>query len=212
MRLILVTITYERPGRMAMMEHLKSHLDGRDDVDWVVVEDSDRKHPELEAFLPKYSHHLNFGPTRDKGNEQRNLALQYIHGVGLKGIVYNADDDNKYDPALFDEIKKTKRLSVFPVGNLGPNDIERPIVVEGKFKGWEAGWTERKFPVDMAGFAFHSDLLGLLESPFWSHRGVGGESEFIENFIKSPDELEFLCNGCSHALVWHNELNKTIKG
>ena len=208
MRLIIVTITYERPGRMPMMAHLKSHLDERDDVDWVVVEDSDAKSPELASFLPSYAHHLCFGPTKDKGNEQRNLALHYIHDKGLEGIVYNADDDNKYDPKLFDEIKKTKRLSVFPVGNLGPNDIERPILSDGKFERWDAGWTERKFPVDMAGFAFNSNLLGLLERPFWTHRGVGGESELIEKFAESPEELEFLCEGCSQCLVWHNELKK----
>jgi len=208
MKIIFVTITHERPGRIHMMGHLKSILDERDDVEWVVVEDADSKSPELAAFLPPYAHHLHFGPTRDWGNEQRNAALEYIHDTGMEGIVYNADDDNKYDPRLFDEIKRTKRVSMLPVGNLGPYGVERPVVINGKFRRWEAGWTERKYPVDMAGFAFHSGMLKEMKKPFWKHSGRGGESEFISRLVESTESLEFLCSRCTDVFVWHNELRK----
>lgn len=208
MGLIVVTATYNRPGRMPMMAHLKSHLDERDDVRWIVVEDAAEKDPELGDFLPGYATHLHFGPTKDGGNAQRNLALEHIRSEDMTGVVYNADDDNKYDPRLFDEVVKTKRLSMFPVGNLGPHGVERPIILNGKFARWEADWAERRFPVDMAGFAFHSDMLKGLESPLWGNSGRGGESEFISKLVASEDEIEFLCNRCTDVLVWHNELRK----
>ena len=56
-------------------------------------------------------------------------------------------------------IRKTKNISIFPVGDLGPNGIERPIIKDGKILYWDAGWTQRCFPVDMAGFAFNSKYL-----------------------------------------------------
>lgn len=208
MGLIVVTATHKRPCRMPMMTHLKSHLDGRGDVTWIVVEDAAERDAELADFLPPYATHLNVGPTRDLGHAQRNLALEYIADNGLEGVVYNADDDNKYDPALFDEILKTKRVSVFPVGNLGPHGVERPLVLNGRLQRWDAGWAERKFPVDMAGYAFHSGVLKGIQRPFWMHRGRGGETEFLEKFVRSADEVEFLCNRCTDVLVWHNELRK----
>lgn len=208
MGIIVVTATHKRHGRMPMIGHLKSILDQREDVRWIVVEDSDEKDPELADFLPPYATHLNFGPTKDGGNAQRNLAFEHIADSGLEGVVYNADDDNKYDPSLFDEILKTKKVSMFPVGNLGPHGVERPIILNGKFVRWDAGWAERKFPVDMAGFAFQSDLLKKLQRPFWTHSGRGGESEFISKLVESVEEIEFLCNRCTDVFVWHNELRK----
>lgn len=42
----------------------------------------------------------------------------------------------------------------------------------------------RKFPIDMAGFAFDAQLLHGLQSPIWNHHGVGGESEFLEKLTQ----------------------------
>lgn len=207
--IIVVTATYERQRRMDMIGHLKSVLERRNDVIWIVVEDGPDKDGPLSSFLPDFAVYLNKGPTRDFGHAQRNLAFEYIVDKGLKGVVYNADDDNWYHPLLFEEIKKTKRLSVFPVGNLGPSGLERPIVRDGKFLTWQAGWLSRKFPVDMAGFAFRSELLEKIDRPYWVHSGRGGESEFISKFADGPDDLEFLCDSCKKLLVRHNELLRT---
>jgi hypothetical protein len=206
MGIIVVTTTYDRPGRIGMIGHLRSALNNRDDVRWVVVEDGSEPDPRLAEFLPSYATYLHLGPTRDMGNLQRNLALKHIRDEGLDGVVYNADDDNMYHPRLFDEIAKTKRVSMFPVGNLGPNGVERPIILNGKFSRWDSGWPERMFPVDMAGFAFHSDLLRGLDDPLWNHTGRGGESEFISRLVSSPHEVEFLCERCTDVLVLWNEL------
>jgi hypothetical protein len=204
--LIVITTTYNRPKRIEMIGHLKSILDKRSDITWIVVEDSDKKNTDLIEFLPKYAIYLNTGPSKDKGHQQRNLALEYIYDQSMSGIIYNADDDNKYDSRLFDEIKKTKNFSIFPVGNLGPNCIEKPVVSDGKIIDWDANWKTRKYPVDMAGFAFHSNNLNKLVKPFWKFKGLGGETEFIEKCISSKDDLEILCNNCTETYVWHNGL------
>ena len=207
-RVIVVTPTHKRPNRLRMVKNLQSMLEVRSDVVWILVEDGENKDEDLTRLLPGFAVYLNIGPTKDFGNAQRNMAFEYIHDNDLKGVVYNADDDNWYDPSLFDEIKKTRRLSVFPVSNLGPTGLERPIVRQSEFVGWQAGWKERKFPVDMGGFAFRSELLKQLSRPFWDHEGRGGESEFISKFVESPHELEFLCDECKRLMVRHNELIK----
>ena len=53
-----------------------------------------------------------------------------------EGVVYFGDDDNTYDLRLFDEIRWTERVSVFPVGLIGyamsSPIVQRPTVEGGK--------------------------------------------------------------------------------
>jgi hypothetical protein len=175
---------------------------------WLVVEDGSAKDEIVEKLLGSSGvqhRYFHVGPTNCWGNEQRNYALEYIKRNALKGVVYFADDDNFYDPKLFAEIRKTRRVSVFPVGHLGPSGIERPIIKKGRVVGWDAHWLERKYCVDMAGFAFHSDLLMKIDAPLWGFEGRGGEDEFLGKIIGSQVELEPLCNNCTQCYVWHDQ-------
>ena len=43
-------------------------------------------------------------------------------------MVYFADDDNTYTTQLFDEITRTRKVSVFPVGLVGGVMVEKPLV------------------------------------------------------------------------------------
>ena len=53
------------------------------------------------------------------------------------------------------KIRKTKRVSIFPVGLVSGAPVSAPIVEEGELNRFYVGWDgNRKFPVDMAGFAF----------------------------------------------------------
>jgi hypothetical protein len=76
-------------------------------------------------------------------------GLQWIlknHDRKLKAIIYFADDDNTYDLRLFDEIRKTKNLSVFPVGFVGSSGspgITSPIVKNGKVIGILSSHTKK---------------------------------------------------------------------
>jgi hypothetical protein len=186
------------------MKDLSDTIKFLDNVLWIVVEDSPNTDQEVLEVLPENSIYLSCGPTKDKGHAQRNLALEYIKSHNLRGIIYNLDDDNKYDIRLFNELRKVKNVAFFPVGNLGPHGVERPVVENGKFVRWEANWTWRKYCVDMGGFAFHSDLLKNIESPIWHYKGAGGENEFLQKILKSIDDVEFLCDNCKDVYVWHN--------
>ena len=58
------------------------------------------------------------------------------------------------------QIRKTKKLSLFPVGLVSKFGISSPIVKDGKITGFFDGWSgNRLFAVDMAGFAVNTRLL-----------------------------------------------------
>ena len=206
--IIFVTCTYKRPGRIAFMRrHIDRLFAKTRDYIWIVVEDGSELDPEVTQVLRGVNAiYRCIGPTRDKGNVQRNLAFECIRDLRLDGVVYNMDDDNLVYDLMCAELRKVTRFAIFPVGNLGPDGVERPMVSEGRIQGWRADWTSRKYPVDMGGFAFPSNVLFELPSPIWTHVGVGGESEFIERFVASPDELDVsLCHFNRMCLVYHNE-------
>lgn len=46
----------------------------------------------------------------------------------LTGVLYFGDDDNTYDLRLFNEIRDTKNVSVFPVGLIGDYAVSAPVV------------------------------------------------------------------------------------
>ncbi|MBF0594275.1 MAG: hypothetical protein HQL22_04840 [Candidatus Omnitrophica bacterium] len=206
--LLIITCTYRRPHRMHFLEETLKVFRQIPNMRWIVVEDDHAVDPQVKEFLGQCGIpyvYLNVY-SRNFGNSQKSVGLSYIRDNHLQGIIYTADDDNRYDVRLFNEIRKTRKISVFPVGNLGPNGIERPIVQAGKIVGWDADWSSRKFPIDQAGYAINAKLLAPLKDPLWVYSQYGGETEFIEKIIQSPDELEILCNECRDCYVWHNDL------
>ena len=211
--IIFVTPTYKNPKRVFFINECIKKFSNIKNLIWILCEDDNNIDIEINELLSmtciRYKY-LSFGPTKDKGNEQRNFCYEYIVNNNINGIIYNADDDNEYDIKLFDEIKKTKNISIFPVGNLGPNGIERPIIQNGKILYWDAGWCSRRFPIDMGGFAFNSKYLYKKRSEnkkLWDYYGIGGESEFINYITNSDEDLEFLCDNCNVCYVKHNELH-----
>lgn len=204
--LILVTPTYNKPGRLSLLKNLSIMIGSLKDTKWIIVEDNDTIYPEVQNILPENAIYLAHGPTRNGGNAQRNHAYEYIKENKMTGIIYNLDDDNIYHVDIFKELRKVKHVGFLPVGNLGPNGVERPVLNdEGNFIGWDAHWLHRRYCTDMAGFAFNSELLQKLESPLWNfHRHGGGETEFLEKILNDISEAEFLCDNCKTVYVWHN--------
>ena len=109
-------------------------------------------------------------PILPKGVANRNQGMKHVLQMAAhtkskvdmdSSVLYLADDDNTYDLELFEEIRKTKRVSVFPVGLVGDEVLSTPIVAENgsvidfydKFRG------NRTFMVDMAGFAINVGFL-----------------------------------------------------
>jgi len=213
--ILVITPTYDRPGRLALLKRCVDVFRDIAGLHWIVVEDGAAPDPAVADLLaPSGIPHtlLAHGPTRAWGNAGRDAALRHIRDHALSGIVYLADDDNYYERPLFAELRQVKRVGVLPVGLLGPSGIERPILSGGRIVGWSANWKSRRFPIDMAGFAFNAALLRGFSGPIWTYRTRGGESEFLERLVTTADELEVLCEGCRRCHVWHDlPLGKTPK-
>lgn len=97
---------------------------------------------------------------KSRGVEQRNLGLDWLRrhhmtmqGKGEGDVVYFGDDDNTYDIELFNEIRATKKLSVWPVGICGGLRWEGPVCDDkGTVVDWHRSWAKsRPFPIDFAG-------------------------------------------------------------
>lgn len=66
-----------------------------------------------------------------RGVANRRAAINWIRTNAKRpGVLYFGDDDNTFDLKLFDEIRNTKRVSMFPVGLIGLYAISTPIVKE----------------------------------------------------------------------------------
>lgn len=64
-----------------------------------------------------------------RGVANRRAAINWIRQNGRKpGVLYFGDDDNTFDLRLFDEIRSTKRVSMFPVGLIGMYAVSTPVV------------------------------------------------------------------------------------
>lgn len=60
----------------------------------------------------------------------------------------------------FLQIRKTKRISAFPVGLVTERPVSTPVVIDGRITDFYDGWVgNRSYPLDMAGFAFSTDLF-----------------------------------------------------
>jgi hypothetical protein len=215
-KLILVTCTHNHTHRMSYIKYLiKNIISKLNNYTWILVEDGASIDENLQNLLASSNvnyEYLFYGPTRSGGNAQRNFALEYIVDNNINGIIYSVDDDNLYDIELFNEIRKTKNLSIFPVGgwNRPLDNPEKPILdANNKFIKWNSGW-QRKYATDMAGFAFSSSLLKKIKKPYWTYiLHGGGENEFIDRLVSDINDIEFnLCDYCTKCYVYHNKLRE----
>jgi galactosylgalactosylxylosylprotein 3-beta-glucuronosyltransferase 3 len=107
---------------------------------------------------------------------------------------------------LFNQIRQTKRVGVMGVKtSVGP--YERCVVnsTTGKVHGFVTNWTgNRTYPMDMAGFCFHSRVLAEKSKPRFRNDSSRGfwETDFIAQLVDSPEQLEPLDN-CTKLYSWH---------
>ena len=132
--LYIVTPTYTRREQVIEMTRLSHTLLHIDNVIWVIGEDSescsDLVGDLLQKFKMPYAHLMSPMPKmylkekyKPRGVASRRAGMEWIlknHDQSKNdGVIYFADDDNTYDLKLFDEIRNTKKVSVFPVGFVG---------------------------------------------------------------------------------------------
>ncbi|KGL80044.1 Galactosylgalactosylxylosylprotein 3-beta-glucuronosyltransferase 1, partial [Tinamus guttatus] len=231
----VITPTYSRPVQKAELTRLANTLLHVPNLHWILVEDSQRRTALITRLLRdtglNYTH-LNVetprnyklrGDTRDpripRGTMQRNLALRWLRETFNKnssqpGIVYFADDDNTYSLELFEEMRSTRKVSVWPVAFVGGLRYESPKVnAAGKVYGWKTVFDpHRPFAIDMAGFAVNLRLILQRSQAYFKLRGVKGgyqESSLLRELVTLND-LEPKAANCTKILVWHTRTEKPV--
>ncbi|XP_053566405.1 galactosylgalactosylxylosylprotein 3-beta-glucuronosyltransferase 2 [Bombina bombina] len=223
-----ITPTYSRPVQKAELTRLANTFRQVPRLLWIVVEDSAQPTELVRRFLAGAgvrATHLHVPTPRrykraglPRATEQRNAGLAWLRQQyqtqahhTQPGVVFFADDDNTYSLELFQEMRTTQKVSVWPVGLVGGRRYERPVVENGKVVGWYTGWrADRPFAIDMAGFAV--SLQVILSSPkaVFKRRGSQPgmqESDFLKQITK-VEELEPKANNCTKVLVWHTRTEK----
>nr|CAD7202186.1 unnamed protein product [Timema douglasi] len=194
-----VTPTYARLVQKAELTRLSHTFLLVPNLHWIVVEDAEGPSSLVMKLLQhsKLNHTLLHKPTpKPQKLTEKN-----------KGVVYFADDDNTYGLELFDEMRWTKRVSVWPVGLVGGMMVERPLVdpKTGRVSGFNSGWRpDRLFPIDMAGFAINLGVLLRAPNAKFSFKVERGfqESEILHQLV-TKDELEPMAANCTKVFVWH---------
>ncbi|KRX18140.1 Galactosylgalactosylxylosylprotein 3-beta-glucuronosyltransferase 1 [Trichinella nelsoni] len=220
--IFIITPTYKRYNQKADLTRLSYTLMHVRDIFWIVVEDAPATTNLVQNVVQRsgIAHVLLAVQTpaeqkRKKGIKfargvvQRNLALQWIRSnlnSNQAGVVYFADDDNTYDIRLFDEMRSTKLVSVWPVAFVGEVLVERPLVRDGRVVGFLAFWDPgRKFPIDMSGFAVNLRLIfEKKHAQFGYNVKIGHqETSFLEQLVERIAELEPKADNCNLVYVWH---------
>lgn len=231
-RIYVITPTYYREVQKAELVRMANCLMHVKNLHWILVEDSDHYTTDVTRFVRKLrdkykfdmiTHLLALTPAhfklrpcepswkKPKGVWQRNKALSWLRAnykvLDSDGIVYFADDDNTYEIDLFEDIRTTKLVSVWPVGLSGGLMVERPVVdpKTGKVKSFNSMWRpDRNFPIDMAGFSISLRLLVEREYVMFSFNVTNGfmESDFLSH-LTTIENLEPKADRCRKVYVWH---------
>ncbi|KAJ1071268.1 hypothetical protein K5549_021402, partial [Capra hircus] len=222
----VVTPTYARLVQKAELVQPSQTLSLVPRLQWLLVEDAEGPTPLVSGLLAAsgllFTHLAvlthKAQRLRPRGVEQRNRALRRgaVGGEkdppppGTRGVMYFADNDNTYSRKLFEEMRWTCGVSVWPVGLVGGLQFEGPRIQDGRVVGFHTAWEpNRPFPVDMAGFAVAlSLLLAKPNSRFdatapWGHL----ESSLLSHLV-DPKDLEPRAANCTRVLVWHTRTEK----
>ncbi|XP_029163279.1 galactosylgalactosylxylosylprotein 3-beta-glucuronosyltransferase P-like [Nylanderia fulva] len=220
--LFIITPTYRRPEQIPELTRMAHTLMLVKNVHWLVIEDATVATKQVTKLLErtglKFDHLIAPMPEKYKlkkgakprGVSNRNRGLQWIRANATRGVFYFADDDNTYDIELFDEIRKTKTVSMFPVGLCTKFGLSSPILKNGKFAGFYDGWVAgRKFPVDMAGFAVNVRFLHLRPNASMPFRAGYEEDGFLKSLAPfEPRDAQLLADNCTKVLAWHTQTKK----
>ena len=197
-RLYVVTPTFDRLEQTAELTRLSQTLMQVQNLVWIVAEDSSKCAPKVHDIVSKLKSYVHLAaPMPAKFKEEasvreiglprgvagRMMSLNWLlknTNENEKATVYFADDDNAYSLELFEELRKVKKIGMFPVGLIQPYGVSSPIVnVKGKVVGFVGGHS-RKFPVDMAGFATSLKLIHH-KQPVMPYRSTYEEEGYIKS-------------------------------
>ncbi|XP_046687051.1 galactosylgalactosylxylosylprotein 3-beta-glucuronosyltransferase P-like [Homalodisca vitripennis] len=217
----VITATYRRLEQLAELTRLSQTLRLVPALVWILVEDATEKTAAVEKLLLRsglsFVHLLAPMPEiikkgvkekakRPRGVSNRNRGLKWLRANATSGVFYFADDDNTYDIKLFEEMRDTEKVSMWPVGLLN-GGFGTPVVRQGKFEGFYSGWPGRRsFQVDMAGFAVSVEFLLQRPKARMPYK-VGYEEDFFLRSLNplKPSDIQWKATNCTEILVWHTQ-------
>ncbi|XP_071520836.1 galactosylgalactosylxylosylprotein 3-beta-glucuronosyltransferase S-like [Panulirus ornatus] len=213
----IVTTTSPGPLQLPEITRLAQTLMLVEDVHWLVAEDTDQDNAILLHYLLSTDLTFTYLKTpmplairewkvQPKGVPGRRAALAWIRKNARDGVVYFADVDNTYDKRIFEEIRWTRGVSMFPVGLTTRSQVLTPVLREGSFHGWyDELIGDRRFPINMAAFAISVELLHKkpLANVAWT-QAFQTES-ILASLDVNPQDIEFRADGCTKIWVWHTE-------
>lgn len=138
---------------------------------------------------------------KPRGVSNRNRGLEWIRKNAVDGVFYFADDDNTYDLEIFNQMRYTKKVAMWPVGLVTGYGMSSPIIRNGSFAGFYDGWIGgRKYPVDMAGFAVSVKFLLSRPKAIMPFDAGYEEDKFLKSLAPlNETEIEFLASGCTEV-------------
>ena len=164
-----------------------------------------------------------------RGIEQRNAGLALVRdperfaaaiarggfrGLGdpraLDPVIFFGDDDNEYDPGLFDEMARVRRIGTWPVGfpfAMNPLNVETVSVdsATGKIRGYTTTFCDRRrYNLDMAAFAARLSFVG--DAAFSQSSRTGhAEDDFLRQMLGEDgvDRIEVMASGATQVYAWH---------
>ena len=214
----VITPTYERSSQRPDVTRLAQTLMLVNDVHWILVEDSPKKTVFIQNLLKdmrkKYTH-LNVvtsSMTYLRGMHQRNAGLKWLLAENITdGVIYFADDDNSYDRRLFDDIRTTEKVGMFPVGNFD-SVLSTPVVKNGRLVDFADPWiATRKWPIDMAVFCVNIRFWRERGSPLFTTRTPGyQETSFLTSLNLTRSEVEPKAKNATEIWAWHTKTVKAV--
>uniref|UniRef100_A0A0A1XJ63 Galactosylgalactosylxylosylprotein 3-beta-glucuronosyltransferase n=1 Tax=Zeugodacus cucurbitae TaxID=28588 RepID=A0A0A1XJ63_ZEUCU len=220
--LYIITPTYRRAEQLAELTRLGYTLKHVENLLWLVIEDANQTSPLVihtlnrigvpyEYFLaPMPMEYKNTKKAKPRGVSNRNRGLDYLRANATDGVFYFADDDNTYDISIFEQMRYTKKVSMWPVGLVTKFGVSTPIIRDGKITGFYDGWIGgRKFPVDMAGFAVSVKFLHERPKAKMPFKAGYEEDGFLKSLAPlNTTEIELLASNCTEILTWHTQTKK----
>lgn len=218
--LYIITPTYPRAEQIPELTRTAQTLLNVANVVWIVSEDAAIPTPQVLQYLNESSLQSVYLRARmpdkylavknkPRGVANRLAGLQWIRDNAKDGVFYFADDDNTYDIRLFEEMRWTKGVSMFPVGLVTKLAVSTPIVKNGVVVGFYDGWiAKRKFPIDMAGFAVNVKYLLDRPKATMPYKVGYEEDGFMLSLGIKPRDIEPLAANCTKIWVWHTQTKK----
>ncbi|GAB6020043.1 Galactosylgalactosylxylosylprotein 3-beta-glucuronosyltransferase 2 [Chamberlinius hualienensis] len=215
----VLTPTFPRMEQMAELTRLGQTLMHISNLHWIVVDDAPTKSKDVENLLKRtglpYTYSVAQMPEiykKKKGSKPKGVAnrlegLKWIRDHGQdEGVMFFADDDNSYDIRLFEEMRWTKKVSMWPVGLVTQLGVSTPVVKDGHVIDFYDGWVStRKFPVDMAGFAVNVGFLKSRQNVTMPYKAGFEEDGFLKSLNITIDQIEPKADNCTKIYVWHTK-------